>query len=89
MRLVISGLTSVNLTVLGIVYLQVHGLFVLISLRPNLGITAAYVMATVWSSYSDLLPPGEGFSIYKMVHRIWLSILSTVLERELNVPHYA
>ena len=50
LKLVISGLTSVNFTVLGIVYLQVHGRFVLISLRPILGITAAYVMATVWSS---------------------------------------
>ena len=30
-----------------------------------LGTWAVYVMTTVWSSYSSLLPPGGGFSLYK------------------------
>ena len=51
-KLVISGLTSVILIVLGTVNLQFQGPFVLISLRPVLRIVAAYVMSTVWSSYS-------------------------------------
>ena len=45
--LVISGLTSVVLVVLGTVNLQVQGLFISVSLRPILKIVAACVMATV------------------------------------------
>ena len=50
LNLVISGLTSIILIVLSTVSLQFQGWFVSISLRPILGIVAAYVMATVWSS---------------------------------------
>ena len=52
LNLVISGLTSVILIVLGTVNLQFQVRFVPISLRPILGIVAAYVTATVWSSRS-------------------------------------
>ena len=52
LKLVISGLTSVILILLGTVNLQFQGLFVPISLMPVLGIVAAYVMATAWSSCS-------------------------------------
>ena len=51
LKLVIGVLTII-LIVLGAVNLQFQGLFVPISLRPNLGIVAAYVMAAVWSSCS-------------------------------------
>ena len=47
-----SGLISVTLIVLSTVNLQFQGQFVPISLRPALGILAACVMATVWSSCS-------------------------------------
>ena len=47
LKLVIGGLTSVVLIVLSTVSLQFQGWFVPISLRPVLGIVAAYVMATV------------------------------------------
>ena len=49
-----GGLTSVILIVLSIdtINLQFQGRFVPIFLRPILGIVAAYVMATVWSSCS-------------------------------------
>ena len=48
----ICGLTSVILIVLSTVTLQSRGQFVPISLRPILGIVAAYVMTTVWLSCS-------------------------------------
>jgi len=48
----ICGLSNVILIVLSTVTLQSHGQFVPISLRPILGIVAAYVMATVWLSCS-------------------------------------
>ena len=51
-KVVISGLTSVILVVLGTVNLQFQDPFVSISLRPVLGIAAGYVMDTVWSSRS-------------------------------------
>ena len=51
-RLVMSGLTSIILNVLGTVNLQFQGPFVPISLSPVLGIVAVYVMGTVWSSGS-------------------------------------
>ena len=50
--LVIGGLTSVILVVLGTVNLQFQGQFVSISLKPVLETVAAYVMITVWSSCS-------------------------------------
>ena len=52
LTLIIGGLISVILIVLGTVNLQFQGGFVSISLRPILGIVAAHVMATVWSSCS-------------------------------------
>ena len=48
-KLVIGGLTSVILVILGTVNLQFQGRFVLISLKLILGTVAAYVMAIVWS----------------------------------------
>ena len=84
LKLVIGGLTSIILIVLSTVNLQFQGRFVPASLRPALRIVAAYVMATVWSSCSSLLPPGGGFSIYKTAHRIWLRILSVALEEEIK-----
>ena len=51
-RLVIGSLTSIILIVLGIVNLQFQSLFVPISLRTVLGIVAAHVLGTVWSSCS-------------------------------------
>ena len=51
-KLVISGLTSVILLILGTVNLQFQHQFVSISLRPVLRIVAAYLMTTVWSSGS-------------------------------------
>ena len=47
-----STLSSVILIVLGIVNLKFQGQFVPICLRPVLGIVAADVKATVWSSCS-------------------------------------
>ena len=51
-RLVIGGLTSAILIVLGVVNLQFQGPYVAISLRPILETVAAYVVNTVWSSRS-------------------------------------
>ena len=78
-ELVVVGLTSVILIVLGTVNLQVRGLFVPISLR-SLGIVAAYVLGTVWSSYSYFST--WFFGIYKTTHRIFPSILSVDLQKE-------
>ena len=47
LKLVISGLTSIILIVLGTVNLQLQGQFVPIFLKPVLRIVAVYVMATV------------------------------------------
>ena len=47
LKLVIGDLTTVILMVLSTVNLQFQGWFVTISLKPALGIVAAYVMATV------------------------------------------
>ena len=52
LQIVTGGLTSVFLTVLGEVNLQLQGPFVPISLRPVLGFVAAYVLCTIFSSYS-------------------------------------
>ena len=49
-KLVVGGLTNILLVVLGIVNLQLQGLFVNISLWSVHGIVAAHIMATVWSS---------------------------------------
>ena len=52
LKLVISGLTSVIVLILGTVNLQFQHQFVSSSLRPVLRIVAAYVMTTVWTSGS-------------------------------------
>ena len=57
-------------------------------MRAILGIVAAYVMATVWSSCGSLLPPDGGFIIYKTAQRMWFRMLSTALEEELKVLDY-
>ena len=51
-RLVIGGLTSVILIVLGTVNLHFQSPFVIISLKLILWIVAAHVLGTVWSSCS-------------------------------------
>ena len=89
LKLVQRWSDSIILIVLSTVNLQFLGRFVPISLRPILGMVAVYVMATVWSSCSYLLPPGGGFSIYKTAHRVWLWILSIALEKELKVLDFA
>ena len=88
-KLVTGGLISVILVVLGTVNLQFQGHFVPISLRPVLGIVAAYVMATVWFGHHIVNFSTWGFSIYKTAHRIGLRILSMALEKELKVLEYA
>ena len=50
LKLVMGGLTSIILIVLGTVNLQFQGWFVSISLRPVFGTVAAYVTVIVWSS---------------------------------------
>ena len=55
LKLVIGGLTSIILVVLGVVNLQSQGRSVSIFLRHILRIGAACVMATVWSSCTWLL----------------------------------
>ena len=52
LKLVIEGLTSVILLVLGTVNLQFQGPFVPISLWSVLGIVAAFVVGAIWSSCS-------------------------------------
>ena len=65
-------------------YSSVPGLVCSHFLKSFLRTVAAYVMATVRSSYSSL--PGGGFSTYKTAHRIWLRIFSIALEKELRGP---
>ena len=76
---VISGLTSIILVVLGTVNHHFQGALVPISLPSILGIVAAQVLGTVWVIMSLTFPPGG------LVHRKWLRILSTALEKELKV----
>ena len=52
LKSVISSLTSITLIVLSTVNLKFQGKFVPIFSRPFLKIVAAYIMATVWSSFS-------------------------------------
>ena len=51
-KLVISGLTSINLIVLGSVTLQFQGPFVPVSLWSIIRIVATHVLGTGWSSCS-------------------------------------
>ena len=57
-KLVIGGLISVILVVLGTVNLQFQGALVPNSLWSVLRIEAAHVLGTVWSSCSELSHPG-------------------------------
>ena len=84
-----GDVNSVILIVLSTGNLHFQGWFFPISLRPALGIVAAYAMATAWSSCSSLLPPDGGFSIYNTTHTIELRILSIALEEGLQVLNYA
>ena len=101
-RWVIGGLTSVILIVLGPVNLQFQGPFVSISLRPVFRIAVARMSwvqsghhvansSTCYFSIYKTDTKYRYFSIYKTDtnHRIWLSILSTALEKELKVLDYA
>ena len=56
LQLVISGLISVTLVVLSTVSLQFQGWFVLTSLKPILGIVAAYVMVSLVAQRLKPLP---------------------------------
>ena len=81
--IIISRLTSIILVVLGTVNRQFQGALVPISLLSILRIVAAQVLGTVWVIMSLTFPPGG------LVHRIWLRILSTALEKEPDVLNYA
>ena len=74
--------------VLGPVHLEFQGQFVPISLRLVFGTVAAWVMGTVLV-IMELTSSTWGFSICKTAHRIWLRILSIVLEKELKILDYA
>ena len=87
LQLVISGLTSIILVLLGTVNLQFWGALVPISVRQ---------LSELWQLKSWIQSVHHvvnfstlGFSIYKTAHRIWLRILSIALEKELTVPDYA
>ena len=86
MKLVIGGLTSIIFFKYS--YSSAPGLVCFHFLRSVLTIVAVYVIATVSSSSSKLLPPGGDFSIYKTAHRIWLRIVS-IPQKELKVLDYA
>ena len=83
LQLVISGLTSIMLLVLGTVNLQFGGAFVPISLQSVLRIEAAQVQ--VQSGHHGVNSSTWCSGIYKTAHRIRLRILSIALEKELNV----
>ena len=83
-KLVISGLTSVILIVLGTINLQFQGPFVPISL----GSVFKLWQLTSWvqSGHHVVNFSTWCFGIYKTSHRIWLRILSIALEKELTGP---
>ena len=64
LKLVISGLASVLLTDLMTINLQFRGHLAVMFFRPILGIVAACVMTTVWSSRIIMPPPGRAFNLY-------------------------
>ena len=82
-RLIISGLTSIILIVLGTVNLHFQGRFISISLRPVLRIVAVYVMGIREGNgtplqYSCLENPMDGGAWWAAIHgvaegRTWLS----------------
>ena len=90
-KLVIGGLISIILIVLGTVNLQFQGHFVPTSSRPVLGIVAAYVMAIVWFGRHvvNLFSTRWVFQYLQEAHRIWLGILSIAPEKELKILDFA
>ena len=85
-KLIISGLTSIILTVSSTVTLQFQGPLVPFLCGP---------FSELWQ-LKFWVPSGPhvanfstwGFGIYKTAHRIWLRILSIALEKELNILDY-
>ena len=82
LQLVISGLTSIMLLVLGTVNLQFGCAFVPISFQSVLRTAAAQVQ--VQSGYHVVNSSTWCFGTYKTAHRIRLRILSIDFEIELN-----
>ena len=82
-KLVISGLTSIILVVLGTVHLQFQGPFVpfLCSQFSELW----QLKSQVQSGHHVVNFSTRRFSVYKTAHRMWLRILSIALEKELKV----
>ena len=85
--MIMNGLTSVSLVVLGTVNPQFGDAFVPISLQSVL---------RMWQLKSWVQPGHHvanfstcGLGIYKIAHRTWLRILSTALEKEIKVLDYA
>ena len=87
LQLVISGLTSIILVLLGTVNLQFWGALVPISVHQFSELWQ--LKSWVQSVHHVLNFSTWDFSIYKTAHRIWLRILSTALEKELIVLDYA
>ena len=88
LQLVISGLTSIILVLLGTVNLQFWGALVPISVHQFSELWQ--LKSWVQSVHHVLNFSTWDFSIYKTAHRIWLRILSTALEkrkRSLTVPN--
>ena len=83
LQLVISGLTSIILVLLGTVNLQFWGALVPISVHQFSELWQ--LKSWVQSVHHVLNFSTWDFSIYKTAHRIWLRILSLALEKELNV----
>ena len=80
-RLVISGLTSIIMMVLGTVNLQFKVDLFLCSQFLEL-----WQLRFLFQSGHHVVNFSiRGFSIYKTAHRIWLRILSIALEKELKV----
>lgn len=84
LKLVLWWSYQCHFIVLSTVNLQFQGQFIPTSMRPVLGIVAAYV------SYSLIImqlifPPDRDFSYCKPAQRIWLRMLSEFLEEELKV----
>ena len=87
LQLVISGLTSIILVLLGTVNLQFWGALVPISVHQ---------FSELWQLKSWVQPTHHAvnfsikcFRIYKTTHRVWLRILPIALEKELKVLSWA
>ena len=51
----------------------------------NLLVPTGLESMCLWAAYSNLLPPGEGFTIRRTVQRIWLRTLSIPLKEVLDI----